>query len=435
MKSIKKLFLLLAIFGLIAATVFYFRDTASPLVTLTPGTGTLSHKTPLFLELNDQGMGLKQVQVTILQEGNRLPLANRTFPAQTKNARIELKLSSLKLKQGGLQIEVIAGDQAVYHLGKGNLSQQLFPFIYDTRPPIISVLSKAHNLTKGGSGLVTYRLNEEVEKTGVQIGNLFFPGFQQESGIYASLFAYPCDMKDADFVPRVVAYDLAGNERQAGIYYHTNNKKFRQRKINLSNNFLQQKAPEFESLVPEAGEPLEIFLYINGEVRRQNRAKMAELAKQTTNTPLWQDSFTRLPRSSELGLFADYRSYYYAGKKVDESVHFGFDLASVAQAEIPAGNDGEVLWADYLGIYGLCIVIDHGLGLQTLYAHMSQFDVQVGDMVVRGQTLGRTGATGLAGGDHLHFGVFVSGVAVQPLEWWDKSWLKNNIDSKLTVSY
>jgi len=427
----KKLILLVILGGLIAAAVYYFRDTEGPTISLVPNSGPISTKSPLSLSLTDHGTGIKQIEVTVVQNDNRMPLLAQTAPPQTKQLDIELDLGSLKPKQGAFVIEVKAGDRAIYHLGKGNVSQQSFQMTYDTRPPIISILSKAHNFTKGGSGLVTYRLNEEVEKTGVQVGDKFFPGFLQDSGAYASLIAYPFDMAESDFIPRVLAVDLAGNERQAGIYYRANNKKFRQRTINLSKSFLQQKAPEFEAMVPTSGNELETFLYVNSEVRQQNREKMVELAENTAEIPLWQGSFLQMRGASALAQFADHRSYYYAGKQVDKAVHLGYDLASVAQAKIEAANNGEVIWADYLGIYGLCVVIDHGLGLQTLYAHMSQLDVQPGDMVTRGQQLGRSGATGMAGGDHLHFGVFVSGIAVQPLEWWDKSWLKNNIDSKL----
>ncbi len=87
-----------------------------------------------------------------------------------------------------------------------------------------------------------------------------------------------------------------------------------------------------------------------------------------------------------------------------------------------------------MGIYGQCIIIDHGLGLQTLYAHLSSMAVEVGDVVERGQIIGRTGATGLAGGDHLHYGIIVGGVPVNPIEWWDKNWVRNNITSKLQLS-
>lgn len=431
MKSLKKLFLLVILGGIIAATVYYFRDTEGPTISLTPSSGPISAKSPLSLTLTDAGTGIKRVQVTVVQNGKRMPLVNRDAPLESKQIDVELNLGSLKPEQGALELEVETVDRSIYHLGKGNNNKQTFQLTYDTRPPIISVLSKAHNFTKGGSGLVVYRLNEEVERTGVQIGELFFPAFLQDSGTYVSLIAYPYNMAESQFIPRVVASDLAGNERQAGIFYRVNNKKFRQRKINLSKSFLQQKAPEFEAMVPEPGDDLKTYLYVNGEVRRQNRAKMAELAKETAETPLWQGKFLQMRGASALALFADHRRYYFEGKQVDKAVHLGYDLASVAQAKIEAANDGEVVWADYLGIYGLCAVIDHGLGLQTLYAHMSQLDVQPGDTVVRGQEIGRSGSTGMAGGDHLHFGVFVSGIAVQPLEWWDDNWIKNNIDSKL----
>ena len=431
MKSLKKLFLLLIIVGLVAAGVFYFRDTKAPQLSLTPGSGPISKKTKLLLSLNDEGMGIKNVQVVVIQANNRYPLLKRDFSPQSRVADLELDLSVLKLQEGGLQIEVVTTDQSIYHLGKGNSTQQLFTLTYDTRAPIISLLSKAHNFTKGGSGLVTFGLNEEVESAGVQFGDYFFPAFQQESGHYACLVAYPYNVKEKDFVPRVMARDLAGNERRLGIYYRANNKKFRQRKINISDKFLAQKTPEFETLAPDVDNPLDIFLYVNREIRQQNRDKIAEFSSQTASTPLWEGHFLRQPKAASLARFADYRTYYYKGKQIDKQVHLGQDLASVAQAEIVAENAGEVLWAEYLGIYGLCVMIDHGLGLQSLYAHMSQLDVQPGDMLTRGQVIGRSGATGMAGGDHLHLGIFVSGVPVQPIEWWDKSWIKNNIDSKL----
>lgn len=434
MKSIKKLFVLLIVVGLVSAGVFYFRDTAPPQLNLTPGSGPISKKSKVLLSLNDEGMGLKNIQVTIIQGTDRIPLIKQDFPAQTSVFDRELDLSALKLKQGILQIEVIATDQSIYHLGKGNTTQQLFNLTYDTRPPVISILSKAHNFTKGGSGLVTFNLNEEVDRVGVQFGDYFFPAHMQDAGYYACLFAYPYDTNDKTFVPRVVARDLAGNERQAGIYYRAKNKRFRQRQIKISDSFLAQKVPEFESIVSDpSGTPIEIFLAINNEVRKENRAQIAELSKNTASQPLWEGAFRRQPKTASLAQFADHRTYYYKGKPVDKQIHLGQDLASVAQDELIAENSGEVVWAEYLGIYGQCVVIDHGLGLQSLYAHMSQLSVQVGDVVTKGQVIGRSGATGMAGGDHLHLGMFVSGVPVQPIEWWDGSWLKNNIDSKLQV--
>ncbi len=431
MKSLKKLLLLLIILGLVAAAYTYFRDTNPPTAQLTPASGPLSDKTPLVLSLADPGSGLKSLKVEAIQGDVRHLLLSRDFDPQTRDARIDLQLGGQKLKEGPLTIAVTCDDRAVYHLGKGNQSQHSFELTFDSRAPIISILSKTHNFRHGGAGLVRYRLNEEVEESGLVVGEHFFPGFLQDSGDFIVLAAWPWDLKEKDFVPRIKARDLAGNERQAGIYYHTIERNFRKRQINLPDSFLQQKAPEFETLAPGLSDPLEIFLKVNGEVRADNRRKMVELSRQTSTIPLWENAFTRQPGASTLAIFADTRDYLYKGKKVDHATHLGYDLASVARAEVLAANAGEVVYADYLGIYGQCVVIDHGLGLQTLYAHLSQIDVAPGEQVSRNQVIGRTGASGMAGGDHLHFGVFVAGVPVQPLEWWDASWLKNNITSKL----
>ena len=94
-------------------------------------------------------------------------------------------------------------------------------------------------------------------------------------------------------------------------------------------------------------------------------------------------------------------------KKIDQQVHLGFDLSKVKNTPIPASNDGKVVLAELLGIYGNCVVIDHGYTLQSIYGHLSSIQVKPGDMVKKGQTIGLSGSTGLAGGDHLHFSMQV----------------------------
>ncbi len=90
-----------------------------------------------------------------------------------------------------------------------------------------------------------------------------------------------------------------------------------------------------------------------------------------------------------------------------------------------------VLYAAPLGIYGNCVILDHGLGVQSLYGHLSIIDVKEGDTVEKGQALGRTGTTGLAGGDHLHFTMLVDGVMVSPVEWWDPHWMEDRVFRKI----
>ena len=129
--------------------------------------------------------------------------------------------------------------------------------------------------------------------------------------------------------------------------------------------------------------------------------------------------------------FADRRTYYYGGREVDRQTHLGFDLASVSHADVPASNGGLVVLAGYFGIYGNTVVVDHGYGLMSLYAHLSSIDVAKGDRVERGTRLGQSGATGLAGGDHLHFSFLLHGVPVRPIEWWDGHWIEDRLKRKL----
>ena len=127
------------------------------------------------------------------------------------------------------------------------------------------------------------------------------------------------------------------------------------------------------------------------------------------------------------------RNYIYQGKKIDQQVHLGYDLAVTQHVGVEASNDGKVVYAAPLGIYGNCIVVDHGYGLQTIYGHLSQIDVHEGDMVKQGQVMGKSGMTGMAGGDHIHFAMQLDGVQIDPKEWWDRHWIKDHIAKRVEL--
>jgi murein DD-endopeptidase MepM/ murein hydrolase activator NlpD len=240
-------------------------------------------------------------------------------------------------------------------------------------------------------------------------------------------------MEPGKYVPRVIAVDKAGNERLTGINYHLNAKTFSTDRIDLTDTFLEKIAAEFKGAFPKAGIPLEIFLKANRDQRQQDRKLISDYGRKTSPTPLWQGTFLRMPKTAALGGFAQFRTYVYQGKEVDRQTHLGFDLASLVHAEVPAANRGTVVFAGDFGIYGQCIIIDHGLGLQTIYGHLSRIGVKPGDKVEHGQIIGNSGATGMAGGDHLHYEVTISGQSVNPIEWWDAHWIKNNIAGKLGI--
>ncbi len=434
MKTSSLVLVIFLIAALVGGGFFYFRDTKGPEIALVPEVGPVSRKHPPILQLADLGSGLKSVAVTVIQGDKIIPVLSKDYPEGTRTQTEPLPLAKAGIKDGLAQIRVVAVDRSIFPLGAGSTSDQTFTFQFDNKAPVIALLSRAHNLTRGGSGLATYTLSEEVARTGVVIGERFFPGYQQPSGNYACLFSFPWDMSSSQFIPKVIAVDRAGNERQAGIYYHTNDKTFRKRQISVSQRFLDAKMPQFEDTYPEAKSPLEVFLQVNKKMRRANVARLAEFGRNTSPTALWEGDFLRQPQAATLSLFADHRTYLYEGQNIDQQTHLGVDLASTAHAEILAANHGRVVFADDLGIYGMCVILDHGLGLQTLYGHLSRIDVTVDQMVSKGQIVGTSGATGMAGGDHLHFETIVSGLSVTPIEWWDGTWIRNNITEKLSLS-
>jgi len=242
---------------------------------------------------------------------------------------------------------------------------------------------------------------------------------------------------DQDLNTPMFAYakDEAGNSARADFDHLTFPKPFKKSRIDLPDSFLNRVVPailETTDEVKPEGDILQQFLVLNGDLRRKNAAKIASFAKQSSPDMLWNGVvFHPFTNNAVEAAFADQRTYIYHGKEVDQQVHLGFDLARVVHSPIVAANRGKVVYAAPLGIYGNCIIIDHGQGVQSLYGHLSSFAVKVGDTVEKEQQIGVSGQTGLAGGDHLHFTMLVGGHMVNPVEWWDAHWIQDRIVRKL----
>ena len=295
------------------------------------------------------------------------------------------------------------------------------------RPPSVSADGFQHYINQGGSEMALITPSGTSD-AGVRVGNDAFTSFPVpgQSNERLALFAFSWDMP-LDTVPLVFAENEAGSAK-AGFWFKVFPKKFRKRDLVIDDQFLTKVVNQIDP--NGTGDLLARFLKINGEMRRQNNQTLADLRLKTADKFLWTQSFLQLANSKVESEFADVRSYIYKGKKVDQQVHLGFDLAVSAHSAVVAANDGKVIWAAPLGIYGNCIVVDHGCGLQSIYGHLSEISEKEGDMVKRGQAMGRSGSTGLAGGDHLHFSMQVGGVEVNPVEWWDAHWIKDHIQNR-----
>jgi len=412
-----------------------FNDTVAPTIIIGPDVTDVGKKSQLTVRVEDSGSGLKSLDIVAIQGDRQVPLAAKTYPGGTMQAEEIIQLNKNTIKEGSFTISVTARDASFYPFGQAGQSKAEKSFILDVTPPRIYLQSHTNNLNQGGSGLMVYSLSEIATETGIRVGERFFPAYLQpgagQKNLYYCMFAIPWDTPPSEFKPIIEASDKAGNSAKRSFNHHANARPFRKDKIGLSDNFLERTIPEFQGLVPAEGSLLDQYLYINNTIRKMNRAQLIKFSRNTEPVMLWSGTFVRLPNAANRARFADARDYIYKGKKVDYQTHLGLDLASIKHAPVPAGNDGKIVFADFLGIYGNFVVIDHGLGLQTQYAHLSKINVAVGDTVTKGQIIGNTGSTGLAGGDHLHYGVTVGGIPVQPIEWWDRTWIKNNITSKI----
>ncbi len=300
------------------------------------------------------------------------------------------------------------------------------------RPPTIVADGRQHYINQGGAELVTLDLGGNWTDAGVRVarysaGTFSMPGQPENSNHRFSLFPYPWDVSP-DTTPVAFARNEAGTEVTATFWVKVFPKQFHKARIELTQGNMQKVVGELD---PEgSGSLVDRFIKLNRDMRRDNAQQIYDLRNKTEHRILWNGPFIPIKGTRE-SYFADDRSYYFQGKKIDEQVHLGFDLAQTRNMSVTAANSGKVIYADRLGIYGNCVILDHGYSLQTLYGHMSRIDVKVGDMVQKQQHIGVSGATGMAFGDHVHFSMLIAGVQVNPIEWWDEHWIKDRVLSKI----
>jgi len=312
--------------------------------------------------------------------------------------------------------------------------------------PQVSIVSSKHYINLGGSEMVVYRVTPADVTSGVVVGDLEYPGYPaggastidgvklDDPSLRIAFFALRWD-QNVNTPMRLFARDEAGNSSFGEFDHTTFPKVFKKSRIELDDKFLDRVVPAILAGTTEVkpeGDTLAKFLVINSELRKKNAEKIASFAKQSAPEILWRGVvFHQFMNNAVESAFADRRTYVYQAKEVDQQTHLGFDLASFTTMKVAAANRGKVLFAEELGIYGNCVILDHGMGVQSLYGHLSSFSVKAGDTVEKEQELGRSGMTGLAGGDHLHFTMLVNGQMVNPVEWWDQHWIQDRILRKL----
>jgi len=415
--------------------------------------------TPVDVVVDAPGGRLTSAQIVFEQNGVRTVLYD--FPAasgadtlvadgadRVRISRTVGRENVPAIQSGPARLIVTASRPVVYGI-RNVASETTHDVQVRLERPRVSVLSTHHYINLGGTEMIVYRVAPADVQSGVIVGDMEYPGYPatgitvegvQISDPSARVAFFALRHDQALTTPmHLFARDEAGNSARGDFEFRTFPKPFKKSRIEIADTLVARVVPAIlagTSEIKPSGTPIEQFVAINSELRKKNAEKIASFASQSAPELLWKGVvFHAFGNTSAEAAFADARTYIYQGKEVDRQTHLGFDLASFANTSIVAANRGKVLFAEELGIYGQCVIIDHGMGVQSLYAHLSSIGVKPGTMVEKGQEIGRSGMTGLAAGDHLHFTMLVNGQMVNPVEWWDAHWIQDRILRKLRTPW
>jgi murein DD-endopeptidase MepM/ murein hydrolase activator NlpD len=435
------LFFLLLI-GAAAIAFYLYFEREKPQISFHGDISTIGLTKEVKFTVTDSRSGISLVEIVLFQGSKSAKVYGKEFsrkgffehngPKQLKET-VTLKSGALGFKDGAAELKVTVRDFSFWNLMAGNETVMTYPVTMDTHPPKISILHSTRYVRPGGSGMIVYKINDAVEKHGLTVNGHFNPGFPvagEEDDRYIAYFGLNYDTEKIEKAV-VSATDIGGNTGNAAFGMILKKKPLKKDTINISDNFLNLKIPEFAQEYPQlTGSLVEQFVYVNSKIREENFQSIVQATSTPSSKRLWHGKFGRMAGSRMAG-FAEHRTYYYSNAEIDQQVHLGVDLASTKRAEIKAANRGNVVFAEYLGIYGNTVILDHGQGIFSLYSHMSQIGVAAGELVDKGAVIGLSGKTGMAGGDHLHFSILINGIFVSPLEWWDVQWLQLNIEDIL----
>lgn len=412
-----------------------YLERETPAIKFSENISVIGSQKKFDIVFSDQKSGLSQVYAEIIQNNKGQVLADENISLRGNKQKIvplNVDTTILKLQDGPAVIKLIAVDHSLFK-NQTILSQ---PVTISTIPPQIFPLNPINHANQGGVCCVTFRTSKPCILTGIFVNGYFTPAYTvtiDNKQTFVVYFAIPVDSANNRTVIRAFARDAAGSEVRTSIPCLIKEKKFRADKMNVSDAFLQRLMPEFQAAVPTLrGKTfLDTFIYVNSQMREDNFKTIQKICQKSSPQKLWEGTFLRMANAQPMALFGDQRTYIYNGKDIGNSVHGGVDLASTMHAPIAASNNGIVVFSSALGIYGNTVIIDHGQGLFSLYGHLSSVNTAVGKTVKKGDIVGYSGMSGLAGGDHLHFGVMVGGQFVNPQEWWDPHWIEDNVNKKM----
>lgn len=434
--------ILIVLFGAILSVVLFVLF--SPLFEKNSPTVSLADKdelywnlqTPLKINISDD-YEISAYKISYFDGKEQKILQTKVIKGSKNSIDLEIIPPVLETVYDGAEalLKVEAFDTSKWNFFMGNKLDVEFKFKIDKKAPIINVIGNSYSIMRGGSAIAIVEIKDEHlkdkaiyfnSKERFELIPFYKPNF------YMAIIAWPITMESFEKFD-LVAVDKAGNSVMTKIPFYL--KKYREKNdsLKISDEFIQRVS---KNVLIESGEKVpteaqEIFIKTNRELRAKNVNHIKEITKEKMSKEMkniWDiKTFDRLPASMTVAGFGEKRKYTYNDVQIDEAWHLGNDWASIKKAKIFTTNAGKVIFSNYLGIYGDTLIVDHGFGLATLYAHTSQANVKVNDQVKAGDYIANTGSTGAVFGDHLHFGVLVQGIEVNPNEWLSKQWIVDNV--------
>jgi len=408
-----------------------------PIIKVISSNGYTNLKNPVKVILEDES-GIKYYRVVVITKDGVEELYNLTNPSMGK--KVVLNINLPKTTDKTIKLKIVAADTSKWNFFAGNESSKEVILKVDAISPEVEIINNSYAIGRGGSGAVVVKIYDENLKDKYILVNGKYrfnltPFVKKD--YYVALIAWPIEEKV--FNAEVVAIDVAGNKVIEHIPYYWRSYKYPISKITITDKFINRVAKRvLEKLSLDIpNDPIQIFKKLNEKVRKMNEEEIYSLTSKIYEDKVDFFSINRfgpLPGSAVKAKFGELRKYYYDNKLISMAIHKGIDLAKIKRAKVYASNYGKVIDNKYIGIYGNTLIVYHKLGLYTLYAHLSTFKVKKGDLVKKGQIIARTGATGAVFGDHLHFGVYIQGIAVNPIEWMDPNWIKMNIIDVINYS-
>jgi murein DD-endopeptidase MepM/ murein hydrolase activator NlpD len=399
----------------------------------------------LSLKVTDSGSGLDEVLVRIFQNNQPRDLVRKRALAGSKaqDITVDINPKELGLREGKAELQILAFDQSLWSNG----SKVLKSLSVDFLKPRIEVITPQQNGVIGGSELVYYKvIGKRPDSQGVFSDGVLYPGlpakywdesFKHYDDLYLAFFPIPQNFDESKDAMSLLARDSIGNSATASFNYRTRSRRWGSFTMNLTpakaeeiKNYLAAHPSNEAVKARLSGDLVTDLRYLIKTSARHDESVLSDPLSRTEGRKLWEGAFMRPLTVYPSNSAGDLRTITFEGQEILKGPAVGARFQVSTRQRVVAANSGRVSFVDTLPMNGITVIVDHGFGLATVYAHLSEATVKPGEEIAKGQQIGLTGSTGMAQAEEVYFETRLHGVPVSPNEWWDDTWVSDHIQNK-----